>query len=520
MASTLATRFEAAAARHPQRVAVGHPQHGTLTYEALEHLSSRVRDRLNHMGVRPGDRVGLHLPKSVDSIAAIFGVLRTGAAYVPVDADAPVERGAYILADCSVAAVLTERRVERELVAALGERGLSPGVLTLEDPADGSALREALDDADARGVAPATATYDGGPDDLAYVLYTSGSTGQPKGVRLSHRAALTFIEWCEGEFGPRPDDVYSSHAPLHFDLSIHDVFVPLFNGARLVVIDEGTGKDPLGLAETIASERISVWYSTPSILNLLASYGKLDRHDFGALRLVLFAGEVFPIPQLRALKALWPEPRYYNLYGPTETNVCTWFEVPATIPDERVAPFPIGRICPPLRGRVVDESGEAAPAGKQGELVVHGPGVMDGYWNLPEQNERAFMVDEAGARWYRTGDLVAEIEPGVYTFHGRRDRMVKRRGYRVELGEIEAGLATHPGLEEVAVVAVPGPDHGVRIKAFLVVPGDERPSVIQLKKHSVAHLPRYMVPDTFEFLEALPRTSTDKIDYQALLARG
>jgi acyl-coenzyme A synthetase/AMP-(fatty) acid ligase len=257
----------------------------------------------------------------------------------------------------------------------------------------------------------------------------------------------------------------------------------------------------------------------PSILAFLAQYGKLERHDFGALRLVLFAGEVFPVPPLRALAEAWPHPRYFNLYKPTETNVCTYYEVPLPIPAERTEPFPIGHTCAHVATRVVDEAGDDVAPGEEGELVVTGAGVMAGYWNLPEQNAAAFLTDGAGRRWYRTGDLVVEHPADGYVFHGRRDRMVKRRGYRVELGEIEAGLSTHPAVREVAVVALPDGEAGVRIRACLSTHDGGKLSLIALKQFSVERLPRYMVPDEFAFLPALPRTSTDKIDYETL-ARG
>jgi acyl-coenzyme A synthetase/AMP-(fatty) acid ligase len=292
--------------------------------------------------------------------------------------------------------------------------------------------------------------------------------------------------------------------------------VSVKHAARLTLIGEELGKEPLSLAPLIAQERLSVWYSTPSILNMLAQYGKLDRHDFSALRMVLFAGEVFPVAQLRALKQRWPHPRYFNLYGPTETNVCTFHEIPAVVPDDRTEPYPIGKTCSHLRSIVVDDQGDVVARGTEGELLIAGPGVMTGYWNLPERNAKAFLMDASGEKWYHTGDLVVEEPDGTYLFHGRADRMVKRRGYRIELGEIEAGLAAHPSVKEVAVVAIADQTSGVRIRAFLAPRDGARMGVIELKQYCVDRLPRYMTPDTFTFLDALPRTSTDKIDYQTL----
>ena len=518
VSGTLVDRLNRSCRLHADRVAIRDAQSGaSITYAELSNAADALGTHLLALGVAPGDRVGLHLRKSIDAIVAIVATLRVGAAYVPVDPDAPSARAAYILNDCTVRVVIVDDTLAARLRDELSLLGAGPHLLEL--PEDNAPIRIAAAipvAAHAVQSQPAAPAF----DDLAYILYTSGSTGRPKGVRLSHRAAASFVGWCEQTFEPQADDVYSSHAPLHFDLSIHDVYVPLSNGATLVLFGEQLGKDPMRLAEAIATERISVWYSTPSVLNLLTLYGRLDRHDLSALRLVLFAGEVFPVAQLRRLKEQVPNPRYFNLYGPTETNVCTYYEIPPVVPQDRTEAYPIGAICPPLRGRVVDASDAVVSQGTAGELLVAGPGIMDGYWNLEEQNERAFLIDEHGERWYRTGDLVVEDGAMGYVFHGRRDRMVKRHGYRIELGDIENGLAGHPSVREVAVIAIAGADEGVRIRAFLGVGGEARPSIIALKQFSVERLPRYMVPDSFEFLDALPRTSTDKIDYQTLRARS
>jgi acyl-coenzyme A synthetase/AMP-(fatty) acid ligase len=236
---------------------------------------------------------------------------------------------------------------------------------------------------------------------------------------------------------------------------------------------------------------------------------------------VLFAGEVFPVKHLRAIKALLPRPRFFNLYGPTETNVCTFYEIPAgAIPAERHEPYPIGMACSHFQTRVVDESGREVRAGQEGELCVAGAGVMAGYWNLAEQTSRAFLADGSGRSWYKTGDVVVESADGNYICAGRRDRMVKKRGYRVELGEIEAGLYRHPAVKEAAVVSMPDAESGVRIKAFVSCHDGRRPSIIELKAFCGDNLPAYMVPDVFSFQESLPKTSTDKIDYQRLKAMG
>ncbi len=507
--------FSRAAARQPDSTAVVEPGAGAISYRDLDTLSDALRDRLRVLGVARGARVGIYARKSIDGVASIYGILKAGAAYVPVDPTAPVARNAFIMHNCAVAAVIVEERFVERFGAELDALGTPrPPMIVIERAGGGAGLRRALEHSGPAASAGESVASAG--SDLAYILYTSGSTGKPKGVMLSHENAVSFVDWCSEVFEPGPGDRFSSHAPFHFDLSILDIHVSLKHGATLVLIAEDIGKDPERLAALIAQERISIWYSAPSILALLTQHGRLERHAFTSLRHVLFAGEVFPVKHLRALAASWPDRRYFNLYGPTETNVCTYHEVALPVPAERTKPYPIGKACSHLRCRAVDADGATVATGGEGELVVSGRGVMQGYWALPELTARAFIVDADGTRWYRTGDVVVASPDGDYTYLGRRDRMVKRRGYRVELGEIEAGLYKHADVREAAVVAVADEEAGVKVKAFLSCRAAAKPSLIALKRFCAENLPLYMIPDTFTWLDALPKTSTDKIDYQRL----
>jgi amino acid adenylation domain-containing protein len=502
------------ARRTPQAVAVVEPGRRSITYAGLNSASDRVRDRMAALGVRKGDRVGLYMRKSIDGLVAIYGALKAGAAYVPVDPEAPAARGAYIMHDCQVKAVIVEADQGEKFRNELSKLGAAPAALTVH-PRDGG-IDAALDAADEEKVAPAARNVEMAAGDLAYILYTTGSTGKPKGVMLTQENAVSFIDWCSETFNPQSSDRFSSHAPFHFDLSILDIHVCIKHGATLVLISEDIGKDAPRLAQLIADEKISIWYSAPSILSLLAQFGQLAKHDYSRLRQVLFAGEVFPVKHLRALCELWPGRRYFNLYGPTETNVCTFYEVHPPVPPERTSPYPIGQTCSHLRARVVDEQGSEVPPGGEGELCIAGPSVMQGYWSLPEQTASAFYRDPDGTRWYRTGDIVTAAEDGCYTYRGRRDRMIKRRGYRVELGEIEAGLYRHPIVKEAAVVAFPDEESGVSIVAFLSSHTAKHPSLIEIKSFCAGILPLYMIPDKFRWHDRLPKTSTDKVDYQRL----
>lgn len=513
MSTTLPQLLHHAVVDHRDRVAVQDPERAvSISYAELDGRSNAIRDALQRHGVHPGGRVGICAPKSIETVISIFGILKARAVYVPVDAGAPPQRNASIFADCFIRLAV----VDSTLVDSL--RGAWPGepLETLEDLGGGLLLVRGMDGPDE------AVTVAEGPsiDDVAYILYTSGSTGKPKGVVHTHRSALSFVDWCSDTLVPTEHDRFSSHAPFHFDLSIFDIYVPIKHGATLVLIGEDSGKQPQRLAPLIAEWRITVWYSTPSILRLLVEYGRLENFDFSALRLVLFAGEVFPVKHLRALKAHWPHPRYFNLYGPTETNVCTFFEIPAEIPAERTEPYPIGWVCSNDRALVVDEHDNQVAPGEEGELLISGGSVMRDYWNLPERTAHAFFADGSGTCWYRTGDVVRDGGDGCYLFVGRRDRMVKRRGYRVELGEIEAALYRHPRVAEAAAIALPDEANGVLVKAFLSLSEGSPPSLVEMKRFCTEHLPGYMIPDRFSYQECLPKTSTDKIDYQRLRERA
>jgi amino acid adenylation domain-containing protein len=510
----LISYLESAARRFPDRIAIVDPFGRQLTYAELDAQANRVAGFLHARGVERGDRVGVVLRKSEAAIVALFGIMKAGAAYVPADYTSPAERIARILTDCRVKVAF----LDVDTLAVRDQEGAREFTTVVVDARRLDETAAASDDVvqwtDAVAHAPLSDQPSLAPSDLAYILYTSGSTGIPKGVILTHENATSFVDWCSSVFSPTDHDRFSSHAPLHFDLSVLDVYVCIKHGATLYIVSEDLGKSPKELAQFIAATQLTVWYSTPSILSLLTQFGGLAALDCRSLRLVLFAGEVFPVKHLRALQRLWPHPEYYNLYGPTETNVCTFAKIPERIPDDRSEPYPIGPACSHCRPIVLDEQHAEVPRGAEGLLYISGPSVFQGYWNRPVENAKAF-IEPDGVRWYNTGDVVREDPREGFIYLGRRDRMVKRRGYRIELGEIERALYKHERIREVAVIAVTD-EASVRITAYLSMRQAPPLSIIELKTFSAQNLPAYMIPDGFVVLDALPRTSTDKVDYQAL----
>jgi acyl-coenzyme A synthetase/AMP-(fatty) acid ligase len=316
-----------------------------------------------------------------------------------------------------------------------------------------------------------------------------------------------------------PDDRLSNHAPLHFDLSVFDIYVALRAGACVVMVPDEANAFPVQLAEWIEREGITVWYSVPSALVRLLLHGNLERHTFARVRTVLYAGEPFPVKYLRDVMPRFPNARFFNLYGPTETNVCTFHEVPDPIPPD-LADIPIGAACANTEVFAVTEDGRVAGPGEEGELYVRGPTVLLGYWGLPERTRQVLVPNPFQPAYhepvYRTGDLVRQGADGAYVFVGRRDHMVKSRGYRIELGEIEQVLYQHAGVKEAVVIPLPDEEVGVRLKAVIVATENGGARRAEIQSFCLDRLPRYMVPEFFEFVDTLPRTSTGKVDRVAL----
>jgi amino acid adenylation domain-containing protein len=513
-----------AAARQPQRPAVA-SDGCLLTYQELDQLSNKMARALLRLGVAPGDRVGVLAPKSAAAVTAVYGALKAGACYVPLDPKAPAGRLSHIVRDSSAAVIVADEARTPQAATLADAVPRPPGVVVAgvpgrEEAPAGPARGVAIMSSDAVAEESAEPLAEGTIEtDLAYILYTSGSTGTPKGVMISHRNSLTFVEWAAAAAGLSEQDRVCSPAPLHFDLSVFDIFASCQAAACLTVLPDRAATFPVSIAGWLEAERITVWYSVPSVLTLLACYGSLRQFDLSGLRTVIFAGEVFPPKHLARLMAELPHPRYLNWYGPTETNVCTAFEVPAGEADAR--PAPIGKACANTEVFAVTSEGRrVSRPGEVGELYVRGPSLMRGYWGQPAMTSEVLVRSPFRAEYdelvYRTGDLVTLDPAGNYVYLGRRDSMVKIRGYRVELGEVEAALYRHPAIREATVLPVPDELLGSRLRAVVTADGAGNLTREDVLDHCRQWLPGYMVPDVVEFRETLPRTSTGKIDRAGL----
>jgi amino acid adenylation domain-containing protein len=455
-------------------------------FETASALAAFMAER----GLARGDRVAIIAPKNTDAITVLFATLMAGGVYVPIQPRWPAGRIEATLNDCS------PRFVFRETDA-------GPQWIDRKDLSE-IAWNEALGRSGRLAPAPGVT-----PEDPAFILFTSGSTGRPKGVVISHRAAGAFVAWCEAEFGIHQQDRLACPSPLSFDLSTFDIFLMARAGAACVIVPGQIVWMPRFLVRFAAERRITAWYSVPSVLAGMLDEGSFARAECPALRLVLFAGEVLSGPNVARLAAAFPDAACYNLYGPTETNVVTYYRVPREFDSSR--PVPIGLPCP-YAELALDPASVGA-----GELLAGGESLMIGYWNRPQETEGAFVrTAPGGSRFYRTGDRASVDAAGCYAFHGRLDRQVKRRGYRIELGEIEEAISRHPDVLETAAIASPDDRSGASITVFVRIRPGAAPSDIEIRTQLAAALPEYMMPDRIVRISQMPRGSRGKVDYIAL----
>jgi len=494
-----------------------------LTYGELDVLSNQIARVIKDAGCASGDRVCLLMPKSPVALAAILGIYKAGCMFVPLDPTGPASRVARIVASCESRCILAGGAVVQVLEDLLADAALGapPIVGWLAPDRPVASFTPRVDLRDVRSYPGGTVEGRETSPDAAHILFTSGSTGSPKGVVITHANVIRFVEWARGYFGMRSSDRVSSHSPLHFDLSTFDVFGAFAAGAELHLVPPELNLVPQKLAEFIRSSALTQWFSVPSILNYLAKFDVVRPNDFPALERLMWCGEVFPTPALVYWMTRLPDVRFTNLYGPTEATIASSYYTVPRCPTDLNAEIPIGTACDGEELLVLTDRLEPAAEGEIGDLYIRGAGLSPGYWRDPERTAAAFVPnprDPDGADvLYKTGDLARRGADGLVYFLGRSDSQIKSRGYRIELGEIEAALNTVEGLQEVAVVGIPtGGFEGTLIGCAYAPLKGQQLMPAHVRKAINALIPQYMLPSRWMVLDRLPKNASGKIDRRAI----
>ena len=486
--------FEIQAALTPQAMAVLHDQ-GGWTYAELEAQANRLAAALVELGVGPEAAVGVCLGRSPAVVAVLLGILKAGAVYLPLETSWPRSRQSFLLDDAHVQVVVTDT----ELAATL--------------PLSGRRVLRV--DADAERIARQPAERQAGqadPDAAAYIMYTSGSTGEPKGVMVPHRGILRLVRGVD-YVALGPEQVLLHAAPLAFDASTFEIWGALLNGGAVVIYPDAL-PTARGLGAVIARHGVTTALLTSALFNAVVDD---DVRQLGGLQQLLTGGEALSVVHVRRALAALPHTRLINVYGPTEaTTFATTYTIPQDFPEEATS-VPIGWAIPATTLHIWDEAQRPVTAGQMGELFIGGAGVALGYLKRPELTAACFITTPSGERLYKSGDLVRLMPDGNLEFCGRRDQQVKIRGFRIEPGEIEAALGVQPGVRACVVAVRAGGGGEKRLVAYVVWNETPRAGAVHtLREALAARLPEHMVPAAFVSLPALPRTANGKLDLQAL----
>ncbi|MBN2021977.1 MAG: acyl--CoA ligase [Pirellulales bacterium] len=503
----LESHLERTAQRSPERTAIVRGSR-RLSFAELETDANRLAHALVELGVRRGDRVAIQLGNSVEAVLAVFAALKAGAVFAMVNPTTKPEKLAHLLDDCGARALFLPARNRAACEAMLGQRESLHAVIAVGKNADGTTMDSLL----ARHAGSVTPPPKRAIDlDLAAILYTSGSTGAPKGVMLTHAnmnaAAESIIAYLENT----PDDVILSALPMSFGYGLYQVLMAVRFGGTVVL--EPSFAFPHAVLTRLVEERATGLPLVPTMVSILLQMD-LSRYDFSALRYVTSAGAALPVEHIERLRGLLPRVRLYSMYGLTECARVTY--LPPEELDRR--PGSVGRGMPNQEWVIVDTNGRPVAPGDVGELVVRGSHVMRGYWGMPEATAAALRPGPLGdgRSVLHTGDLFRADEEGFLYFIGRTDDVIKSRGEKVSPREVEEVIHRHDDVAEAAVLGVPDAILGQAIKAFVVLKANRQLSERELLRHCADHLEDFMVPQFVEFRPELPKTDNGKIQKRSL----
>lgn len=514
----------------PDAVMINHNGEIT-TYGEMESCTNRLAWFLCDLGVLRGEKIPLYLEKNINSFRALIAVLKSDGVYIPLDYDSPLERARAILMDTNCRFVICdESSLKRTIELLQGiERLINIVVLGAED-AQVSEVVKGWDKSAKGTINPASRdllsqypqskrSYSNIDSDPAYIIYTSGSTGTPKGAVISHRSVIDYSRWTINYFDVKRGDKLSSHAPLHFDLSVFDLFTAFLAGASLHTVSKSDALFPIDTLNFIRKHEISIWCSVPSLLTYMMKSRVLGKKALPSLRAITFCGEVMPTTTLIGWMRAYPNVRYINQYGPAETTCASMYYEIDKLPKDPRIPIPIGKAMDNTNVFSLDGAGKLTAVGEIGELYIGGSGVGLGYWRDKVKTEKVFIQSPIQHDFreivYRTGDLVKLRKDGGYEFVGREDAQIKYMGHRIELGEVEVSLELNISIIDSAVVAVDDQKIGGKfIVAFLSL--REGGSIESVKKDLARNLPTYMIPKRFILLDEIPLSPNGKKDYRLL----
>ena len=495
----------------------------TLTYAQLETLSNRVARLLQATGCKKLDRVCLLMPKGPAAVAGLLGIYKADSIYVPLDPFSPPARLAKVVAACGPRFILANSQTAgllESIFAQLSELpSISIGWMERSEAPCNAPIRVAFTLAGIEQLPEGRLACQNRSSDPAHILFTSGSTGNPKGVVITHGNVISFISWACRYFAMDPDDRNSGHPPLPFDLSFLDLFGTFAAGGQLYPVPADFNVAPAQLAQFIRENQLTQWFSVPSVLHQMAKFDVVRLNDFPHMKRLLWCGEVLPTASLIYWMKRLPHVQFTNLYGPTETTIASSYYTVPECPRDDTAPIPIGSACDGEELLVLNDAMERIPQDVVGNLFIGGTGLSQGYWNNQENTAAAFVRNPFSSnpseRIYRTGDLARIGGDGLVYFLGRNDSQIKTRGYRVEIGEIEAALNALAELQESAVVAVSESDSAIICCAYVPASGQQL-SPANLREKLSASLPPYMLPIRWRSYSMLPKNSSGKIDRRAL----